>query len=260
MIQGILCAVICAIAAYTDHKTGYIHEWLTNMGIFAGVVLLFLYNPSYAWFNIGIALFIFAIGFIFFIFGQLGGGDVKLFTVIALLLPYENQIIPPILLVFIYSGFLCIIGVFASLLPKMTKIKKFHLIDSLSSLMFLLLSFFMIYNFSQIFDIYRLAALSTIFLISTIMLFFRTELKNLYVGYLPAEKIQEEDILVVDLLPNEIVRKYKLNALVMKSDIEKIKKITEIKEFPVYLNLPRFGLYIFLSVILYLLFPNLIFG
>jgi len=77
-----------ATVAYTDFRTGYMPDRYTHSMIVLGALMLPFYSgfeaalPHY-----GIALAVFAASFVFYTFGQLGGGDVKLFTGLALLVP-----------------------------------------------------------------------------------------------------------------------------------------------------------------------------
>ncbi|WP_144011621.1 A24 family peptidase C-terminal domain-containing protein [Methanobacterium paludis] len=93
----LICAVIailaCIYASYSDMKNGIIPNKLTFPLIGIGIVL----NGIYA-FTIGNPLFIvmaliytaviFVLGYVFWKFGAWAGGDVKLFTALAALLPF----------------------------------------------------------------------------------------------------------------------------------------------------------------------------
>lgn len=77
------------LGAITDAKTGYIFDWITYPMILIGFVLAIMqqqYN------NLFVAGIIFALLFITYKFGKLGGGDVKLFVGIALLNPYNDYL------------------------------------------------------------------------------------------------------------------------------------------------------------------------
>jgi archaeal preflagellin peptidase FlaK len=97
----LICAVIailaCIYASYSDMKNGIIPNKLTFPLIGVGIVL----NGIYA-FTIGSPLFIvmalvytaviFVLGYVFWKFGAWAGGDVKLFTALAALLPFPVTI------------------------------------------------------------------------------------------------------------------------------------------------------------------------
>ncbi|MDO8624714.1 MAG: A24 family peptidase, partial [Candidatus Diapherotrites archaeon] len=85
-----LVAIATAAAAYTDYKTGYIYDHITYPLIAIGVILRLW---SQDWMGLGLGIAVFAVLYAFYWTGKLGGGDVKLFTGMALVLPfYQKQI------------------------------------------------------------------------------------------------------------------------------------------------------------------------
>ena len=82
--QAILLAG-CGTAAFTDARTGLILDRITYPMIALGILL-----NLWEWELAGLALGagVFAIGYAVYYMGKLGGGDVKLFTGIAFLLPF----------------------------------------------------------------------------------------------------------------------------------------------------------------------------
>lgn len=84
-----------SIAAYTDYKSGIVPDKLSHFMIISGVILApIVYNDLL--FVYGVAAVVFGLGFAMYSFGQLGGGDVKLFTAIALLVPFYPEIMQPV--------------------------------------------------------------------------------------------------------------------------------------------------------------------
>lgn len=87
LINIAIALIGTGIAGYWDYKTGIVPDKLSHLMIIAGAIMVpFVYPdfiPVY-----GLAAAVFGIGFILYSLGQLGGGDVKLFTALALLLPY----------------------------------------------------------------------------------------------------------------------------------------------------------------------------
>ena len=97
LIRQAAVAIASAIGSYTDYKTGYIYDWITYPLIALGIILN-LYEQEYTGLVIGAAVY--ALGWAVYNYGKLGGGDVKLYTGIALALPYYNGtpfIIPAVL-------------------------------------------------------------------------------------------------------------------------------------------------------------------
>lgn len=87
LIQEAALLIGTATGAVTDARTGYIYDWITYPMIAAGIILAAVQQQ---WLNLEVAAALFAVLFLAYKFGKLGGGDVKLFTGIALLNP-TNQ-------------------------------------------------------------------------------------------------------------------------------------------------------------------------
>ncbi len=93
LICTLIAIIACFYASYTDLKTGIIQNNLTFSLIGLGIAL----NAAYAfmtndiWFIVIGVIFtavIFTLGYIFWKLGAWAGGDVKLFTALAALLPF----------------------------------------------------------------------------------------------------------------------------------------------------------------------------
>ncbi|HEX7467626.1 MAG TPA: A24 family peptidase C-terminal domain-containing protein [Methanobacterium sp.] len=93
LIATIIAILACFYASYTDLKSGIISNKLTFPLIGLGIVLngVYAFMIGNIWFIIGdviITAVIFALGYLFWKIGAWAGGDVKLFTAIAALLPF----------------------------------------------------------------------------------------------------------------------------------------------------------------------------
>ncbi|HEX3014193.1 MAG TPA: A24 family peptidase C-terminal domain-containing protein [Methanobacterium sp.] len=93
LVCTFIAIIACFYASYTDLKSGIIQNKLTfsliGLGIVLNAVYAFMINDM--WFIIIGVLFtavIFALGYIFWKLGAWAGGDVKLFTALAALLPF----------------------------------------------------------------------------------------------------------------------------------------------------------------------------
>jgi len=87
LIQETILLIGTALGAITDTRTGYIYDWITYPMIALGVILALIQQQ---WNNLIFGAVIFAVLFIAYYFGKLGGGDVKLFAAIALLNPQND--------------------------------------------------------------------------------------------------------------------------------------------------------------------------
>ena len=98
----LICAIIailgCIYASYSDLKSGIIANKLTFPLIGIGIILngFYAFQISNLWIFIGcliITSVIFVLGYIFWKLGAWAGGDVKLFTALAALLPFYPALI-----------------------------------------------------------------------------------------------------------------------------------------------------------------------
>ncbi|VVB74404.1 Type IV leader peptidase family protein [uncultured archaeon] len=87
LIQEAILLAGAALGAITDARTGYIYDWITYPMIILGIILSILQQQ---WINLGLGAVIFAVLFVAYYFGKLGGGDVKLFAAIAFLNPQND--------------------------------------------------------------------------------------------------------------------------------------------------------------------------
>ncbi len=97
-----ICAVIailaCVYASYSDIKEGVIKNKLTFPLIGIGILLNGVYafmtsNPMFIVLGVIYTGVIFAVGYLFWKFGAWAGGDVKLFTALAALLPFPVSMV-----------------------------------------------------------------------------------------------------------------------------------------------------------------------
>ncbi|MBT4192215.1 MAG: prepilin peptidase [Candidatus Diapherotrites archaeon] len=87
IIQQIAVLIGTFIGGATDAKTGYIYDWITYPMIALGILLSLV---QLQWFNLVSGVAIFGLLFLVYKFGKLGGGDVKIFTGIAFLNPFNE--------------------------------------------------------------------------------------------------------------------------------------------------------------------------
>jgi len=89
LIQQAILIIGTAAGAATDAKTGYIYDWITYPMVGLGIILSIMQQQ---WTNLIIGAALFAILYGAYKLGKLGGGDVKLFTGIALLNPVNDPL------------------------------------------------------------------------------------------------------------------------------------------------------------------------
>ncbi len=74
----LVLATMLAIAVYVELKERRIPNWLTLTGMALGLLISYLHGTGAFWMSLGGLAIGFGFLFIFYVFGGLGGGDVKL--------------------------------------------------------------------------------------------------------------------------------------------------------------------------------------
>ena len=74
----IVLAGVLAIAVYVELKENRIPNWLTLSGMFLGLLIGYSHGMSVFWSSLGGLVIGFGFLFLFYVFGGVGGGDVKM--------------------------------------------------------------------------------------------------------------------------------------------------------------------------------------
>ena len=259
-----------ATVAYTDFKTGYMPDRYTHAMILLGALLL----PFYSGFSTalpyyGIAIAVFAASFLFYTFGQLGGGDVKLFTGLALLLPtYPLSLsilgttpvaapYPFVVSVFFASAVLAMAVVTAQYLARLysdrRKIKDFRAKSFrglLYSAMTLPLGVIWIYLSP------KMLVIALPLVLGAFVLSFKKDILRLYVVEKKLVKdLNDDDVLALELMSKSMKKKLGLGSrkTLLEMELKTLKKNARkhgVKQVIVQEYLPRFGVYILISLLL----------
>ncbi len=279
ILKIVLVVIACGIAAYTDYKTGLIQNWLTYPLVVIGLLILvyeaFL-SPihlglSYLLTVIFIGILIYVIGYFMYKHGKLGGGDIKLFIGIHLVIPYYlGQVV--ILWLLIIASLLSVLFVSVSYLYRLKQKLKFkgmlkiwlkRKMVVLKSLVIFIIFFVFVYLFVSKFHESWLYFLILIpILLGLKLMVFEPEVrKYIYLKNKKISELEDGDVLALDFIKKALLTKLKLKgkSILEESDIKHIKKMKGIKSIPIYDFLPRFGPYIFLGLVIVLLFGKFIF-
>lgn len=271
-LRIIILLIACGVAAYTDHKTGYIYDWISIPLIIIGLIINIFSMSLYPLLTtIGITVAIYLIGLIFYNLGKLGGGDIKLFMGINLILPYFNGELF-FLWVLIFASMLSVLIVSIIYLFKLIKQKKItSKIFQRKLLIFKSLSLFLLYFFFLYFAI-EIRGMSKWIYLSLLPMFFGSliiivekEIKQyIYLRKKAITKLEEGDVLAKEFMSFTFIKKYKLEKInvLENKDIKRIKELskkTSIRVVPIYDNLPRFGPYILLGALFVLIFFGFVF-
>lgn len=278
---SLLTAVIgTAIGSYIDFKTTYIPDKVTYTMIAIGAVTLFFSWPfnDFLLFS-GIAVAVFVFGLIMYTLGQLGGGDVKLFTALALLLPsyprvfsnYFNLTVtvapyPFLVSIFFIASILGMLFVSSRYIIKLIrdrhKIKNFNR-TALTGVVYdvLLLPIFYIW---QTFNP-NMLFIAIPMLFGGFALAFKKDILEQYVVMKKlVSKLNDDDVIALELMDEKTKKKLGLSTrkTLFEMELKQIKanaKKHNIKQVLVSEYLPVFGPFIFISLVLNLLVGDLFF-
>lgn len=270
-LLGALVALVgTAIVAYTDWKTGYMPDKYTHALVAAGIVLLPFYaglSAALTWYFVSAIVFMAC--FLLYIFGQLGGGDVKLFTALSLLIPsYPTALsglglspvaapYPFVLSVFFASAVVATLfvslGYLRRLIADRGKIKGFggKLIRGAAySLMTLPLALLWAYISP------RMLVVALPLAVGAFVLVFKDDILRLYVVKKKrVSKLNDDDVLAVELMGKRTLQQLGLGGrkTFLEAELGEIKKNARkhgINQVLVSEYLPHFGPYILLSLLL----------
>lgn len=243
------------IAAYTDYKKGLIYDSITMPMIGAGILLNLIEQE---FIGIGLGLVVFAAGYLAYMSGKIGGGDVKLFTAITLLLPFYRQDIF-ILNVLLFSGLSGLLFVsinYSAKYLKTTTLKnalkenKTNVTKSII-LGIVIAAYFLVLFSSGFVSTTYLAIFGVPMSFGLMFLAFEKGIREkIFLKKIKVSELEEDEIIAKDNLDKKTVEKLGLGVKGV-IDEKTRKKIVELglKEIPVYRELPKFGPFILLGVI-----------
>jgi len=270
LIRQAVILVGTFLGAYTDYKTGFIFDKITYPMIAIGILLnLFELGKEISLQNFlelfGVGISIFVLGYAMYWLGKLGGGDVKLFTGIGLLIPFETGIFPLnifALNALILAGISSLIfyGVFYILKYARKGINldenKEGIKKAVGLGILLLFYFFLIYSAGlekMIFVLFIPMSIALIYIALE-----KGIKKEFFLKKISLNEMEEDEVIAVEFEKKETIEKLGLG---FKGVIGlKEKKALEekgVKELFVYRNLPKFGPFIFIGALINLAFPNL---
>lgn len=262
IIRVIIAFVGTAAAAYYDlfNKKNVPDRFLYGFLAIAFLTNLVLYEENLFWFSLAVAAFFSAVGYLFYKMGQLGGADVFVLASIILLLPIHPSFVnmsfnmPFILSVIIFSGVLFALYVLVYFGWKLSQVEaKPNLLYALMFIPYLLFAYVYVnsFLFSPLYFIFV-----TILLFATIFfMMYRDSLIKLLAEELPVAQLEPEDVLALEIMNKDMVKRYKLPRLLTKGEVERIKK-TKLTELWVYTRLPPFIPFVLIGMVLSLLFAN----
>lgn len=263
LIKQAILVLAVGIAAYTDWKKGFIYDWLTLPLIGIGF-LLGTWEQN--WMGIAFGMGVFAVLYAFYWLGKLGGGDVKLFTGIALLMPfYQNQLFLLPALFFAALGAITFYSLYYLYRLKKEKIKikwKENRQNVLKGTLFVILLSIYLAALVQVNGLSATVAgiLWIPFLLAGVFVALEKPIKkNFFSKKVKLEELEEDEVIAMEFINKKILEKtgLGLKGIIGEKEKKKLKELG-IKEVVIYANAPRFGPFIFLGVTLALWFPEIV--
>ena len=259
LVRAATVVIASGVGAYTDHRTGYIFDWTTLPLIGLGLVLNAVEQE---FLGIGMAVVVFILGYIFYYTGKLGGGDLKLYTGITMMLPFYSGG-TFILSVILLSAFAAMVFLSSYYMVKYAakgidfSYNRQGIIRAGIVLAFALAYFYILMGRGFVSLNYALVFAAPISLGVLFLAFEKGIRKEFFLKKIMVSEIEEDEILAPEFMGEE---ERKTIAQGFRGVIgEKEKKWLEekgIKEICVYRNLPRFGAFIFIGVALALFMPS----
>lgn len=260
IVQQLALIIGTGAGAYTDHKTGFIYDYITLPLIAIGLITALIVQNFNAIIAAGI---VFAAGYALYYAGKLGGGDVKLFTGITLLIPYQNGV-PGIIPVLIYSGLTAISFLSAYYLVKYYKAgikieeNKESIIKAGLMLLVIVGYLYMLLQ-TGIAGTEYIMLIGIPLLMGIIFLAFEQGIKKeFFLKKISVKEIEEDEIPAREFM-GEREKELIGNKGVIGEKEKKLLEQAGVEQVSVYRNLPRFGVFIFLGVIMAIIFSGTIF-
>ena len=298
IIRIVAALIGTSIAAYQDSKTSFIDDKVLFSMIGIGAVLTLLsFNQTFILYTFAVAALIFALGYLLYKSGQLGMGDVLLFAGLQLLLPLAPSLVSNffgiesssifsfvnaslaggdsafsalgliqysffITTIFLVSSYFATVGSSVFYLYGLLHSKKplkpnfAYLVVSLALCSVSLYYLFLVFGFSSAFLLFVPLFLSFVFFLS----FKEQIMDDVIIRKIKISQIEDEDILAVEKMPSSMMKKYNLQRVLTKKEVEKLKLIEKkekMHSFPVCKVLPRLAPYILFGLVVALIFGDI---
>jgi len=253
MLIGFALAILfLAVASYYDiFNRRTIPDWLSY--IFIVVALAFsLLTEGIVPIKIGAAAVIFALGYLLYRIGYIGGADVFFLSGLALILPLTFEggsglAAPVIIVVLLISTILMALYLEYNFFAQKNRFEP--KMQEIATAVIWIVGYGMVAYMIYTFGMVQLATLALLVgIVSSLFALIKKDLTKSLITFVAPSKIIEEDILAVEEMNPTIVQKYGLERLITKEQIEKIKK-AKIKRVPIYGKLPPYMPFMLIGVI-----------
>lgn len=229
----------------------------------AFITNLVFFQEDLFWFSLAVAAFISAIGYVFYRAGQIGGADLFVMASIMLLLPIQPSFVesavnlPFFFPVWLFSGILLALYVLFffgwKLMQTETKPDWKYALMLIPYLLFAYMFFNSVLFSPVYFAFVSIAMFTTIF-----FMIFRNDLNRLLAEEMPVGQLQPEDVLALEMMDQETVKKNDIKRLVGQKEIDRLKEL-KISEVWVFTKLPPFLPFMLAGIIIALFFTDMLF-
>jgi len=260
LVRAALAVLGTTIAAYTDWKTGYIYDKLTYPLIAAGVLLNLLEFDVWKFAPAAVVL---AFGYALYYAGKIGGGDVKLFAGLGLLVPYTPNGLPFVLPVLLFSALAALTWTSAYYLAAYARKGidwRGNRAGLVRGVVFALvtLGYFGVLQWEG-----RLGWTQALLLGLPLTLGIgyaaleRGIRKEFFLAHVKIWELEEDEVLAAEFLPQGLAEKLGtgFKGVIEEKDKTRLKEMG-LETVPVYRNLPRFGPFILVGVVMVLYAPQ----
>ncbi|MDD5163790.1 MAG: A24 family peptidase [Candidatus ainarchaeum sp.] len=243
-----------------DAKSGIISDKITYAMIGLGIIFNL---AEFNWIGLAIGAIVFGIGYLIYYFGKIGGGDVKLFAGIALLMPFFSGKIFVLSVLFV-SAVLAVIFYAVFFTAKYAR-KGINLGENRQgirkSVFFGIIFFAYFYLLARLGNIQAgtIIFLGTGFACGLVFLALEKGIrKNFFLKKINLSELEEDEVIAAEFLGQKARETLKLagKGIIGEKEKEKLEK-AGIKEILVYRNLPPFAPFIFIAIITVLAFPEM---
>lgn len=287
LLRKAMVLIGTAIATYTDLKDGMVYDKLTYPMILIGLVLnayeFLLQKVDYVPFLM--AAVVFGIGYLFYYTGKVGGGDVKLFVALTLLLPFVGNRTTVvgveysgINLVSVYAGgypFVLAMAFVAAVVSVFVLTGYYggrYVISGVDwkenhegifwalGIGVLSLAYFYFVIKLGIFSGLLTAIVAVAVFCALIFVAFSKGIKRkFFMKKVKLDKLEEDDLIAYEFLDEKTRQKlgFKMKGVIDKSFKEELKKL-KLKEVPVFRNAPKFAPFVLIGEIIVLAWPGMI--
>lgn len=228
------------------------------------LINLVFFNQDVFLYGIGTALVISLIGYLLYKSGQMGAADIFVLVSLALLLPIPPSVskipfnFPFVAIIFVFASLLFAVYSFCYLVFKMLKNKKMK--ADPKPLLLLIPYFIFVYLFanSPFFSLIYFLIISLALFSSLFVMIYRESINKQLAENVPLSKIQEEEVLAIELMDQKFVTKYNIQKLLTKKEIARLKRL-KLKRVPVYTKFPPFLPFVLAGTILSIIFGSILF-